>query len=243
MRIVASCLAIALLAACQPPVPNDTQSGVGFESYGDYQKRRALEAKMAVQPAPAPGPVNQLPVTSTPSAGALLLQSQSTVVSAPLNAVTPQPAVSPPVASTVAAAPETGQAPSGNVGISDEQDFGAVASRETIASDKQRIDQNKAQFQQIAPTELPQRSGNSAGPDLIEYAINAPNRLGQPTYKRGRGLFSNTERACARYATPEDAQVAFLKAGGPQRDRKNLDPDGDGFACFWDPTPFQKVRG
>jgi hypothetical protein len=243
MRLIASCLAIALLAACQPPVPNDIQGGVGFESYSDYQKRRALEAKMAVQPAPAPGPVNQLPVTTTPSAGAILLQNQSTIASAPLNAVTPQPAVSPPVPSTVAAAPQIDQAPSSNVGISDEQDFSAVASRETIASDKQRIDQNKAQFQQIAPTELPQRSGNSAGPDLIEYAINAPNRLGQPIYKRNRGLFSNTERACARYATPEDAQAAFLKAGGPQRDRKNLDPDGDGFACFWDPTPFQKVRG
>ena len=134
-------------------------------------------------------------------------------------------------------------AAAGHVGISDEQDFSAVASRETIASDKERIEQNKAQFQQIAPTELPQRKGSSAGPDLIEYAINAPNRLGQPYYKRGRSLFGNSERACARFNTPEEAQMAFLKAGGPQRDRKNLDPDGDGFACYWDPTPFQKVRG
>ena len=35
------------------------------------------------------------------------------------------------------------------------------------------------------------------------------------------------------------AQEAFLKAGGPERDRYGLDPDGDGFACRWDPTPFR----
>ena len=35
------------------------------------------------------------------------------------------------------------------------------------------------------------------------------------------------------------AAEAFLKAGGPQRDSKKLDPDGDGFACGFDPTPFQ----
>ena len=35
------------------------------------------------------------------------------------------------------------------------------------------------------------------------------------------------------------AQEAFLAQGGPQSDRKGLDPDGDGFACDWDPRPFR----
>ena len=38
---------------------------------------------------------------------------------------------------------------------------------------------------------------------------------------------------------PTPAQQAFLEAGGPERDRKGLDPDGDGYACAWDPTPFR----
>ncbi|MCV2865228.1 hypothetical protein [Defluviimonas sp. WL0075] len=141
------------------------------------------------------------------------------------------------VAVAEAAAPEAG-----HVGISDEQDFGAVASRETIESDKQRIAANRSQYQQVAPTALPERTTTSA-PNLISYALNAPSRLGQPYYKRGGLTLSNHERACARYQSPEDAQIAFLKAGGPEKDRKNLDPDGDGFACTWDPRPFQKVHG
>jgi hypothetical protein len=89
---------------------------------------------------------------------------------------------------------------------------------------------------------LPERTGQAASTIIIEYAISAPNRLGQPMYKRGGLALSSSERACGRYATPSEAQEAFLKAGGPQRDPKNLDPDGDGFACTWDPTPFQAAR-
>jgi hypothetical protein len=37
------------------------------------------------------------------------------------------------------------------------------------------------------------------------------------------------------------AQEAFLSEGGPERDRLGVDPDGDGFACRWDPTPFRRA--
>ena len=30
-----------------------------------------------------------------------------------------------------------------------------------------------------------------------------------------------------------------LPCGGPERDPRGLDPDGDGFACDWDPAPFR----
>ena len=50
-------------------------------------------------------------------------------------------------------------------------------------------------------------------------------------------------RACAAYSSPDRAQEDFLASGGPERDRKSLDPDGDGFACAWDPAPFRAVRG
>ncbi|MGB3314964.1 MAG: hypothetical protein WBB85_11170, partial [Albidovulum sp.] len=129
-----------------------------------------------------------------------------------------------------------------NTGISDEQDFSAVSTRETIESDKERIAENRAQYQQIQPSALPTRSGGNAA-RIIEYAVKAPNRLGETIFKRSSLALSNHDRACARYANPEAAQEAFLNSGGPQRDPKNLDPDGDGFACRWDPTPFQKARG
>ena len=61
--------------------------------------------------------------------------------------------------------------------------------------------------------------------------------------RRGSVSADAHQKACLRYPTDDAAQEAFLKAGGPARDPKKLDPDGDGFACDWDPTPFQKARG
>ena len=49
-------------------------------------------------------------------------------------------------------------------------------------------------------------------------------------------------QACAAFASPDQAQIDFLARGGPERDRKGLDPDGDGFACSWNPAPFRKAR-
>jgi len=81
-----------------------------------------------------------------------------------------------------------------------------------------------------------------AGPNLAAYALAAPNRLGEPAYRRGGLKLMSHERSCARYASSDQAQRDFLERGGPARDPRNLDPDGDGFACAWDPTPFQSVR-
>jgi hypothetical protein len=128
-----------------------------------------------------------------------------------------------------------------HAGISDENDFSAVSSRESIESDKQRIERNKANYQVVQPTALPQRTGDTGVSEIVQYAIAAQNRLGEPVYERS-GSPEKQARNCAKYATAEDAQAAFLKAGGPKRDPKGLDSDGDGFACAWDPTPFQKAR-
>jgi hypothetical protein len=130
-----------------------------------------------------------------------------------------------------------------HAGISDENDFQAVSSRETIESDKARMDQNRAAYQQIQPTANPERTGASeAAVDLVQYALKAPNRMGEAIYPRSKIALANSQKACARHASPEAAQQAFLASGGPKRDPKNLDPDGDGFACYWDPTPFQNVK-
>ncbi len=85
-------------------------------------------------------------------------------------------------------------------------------------------------------------TANRSGPNLAAYALSVTNRPGQKIYNRGGIHFTSTLKACAKYVSPDQAQIAFLAAGGPQRDRLNLDPDGDGFACGWDPSAFQSAR-
>lgn len=126
-------------------------------------------------------------------------------------------------------------------GVSDEQDFSAVKSRETIASDKQRIECNREQYVVVQPGALPVRSGTE-GPNIAAFALSTTNAPGQKIYNRPPFYLTSPDKACGKFASPDLAQTAFLAAGGPERDRKALDPDGDGFACSWDPRPFRKAK-
>lgn len=263
--------ALVLLAACAPPPyeqQQQQQQSVGFGNYVQYQKQR--EAALAGQQPPpllaGPGPVNAYagsvaatgaPLSAgtigsvAPAAGAPSMADLAAAgIATPETSVAPAPApvFAGTTATAAAAVPTTSDvavadaAPADNVGISDEQDFSAVSSRQTIESDKARIEQNKAQYQQIQPGALPTRPGEEVSP-VIAYAIAAQNKLGQSVYKRSGLSVSSSEKACQRYASTTEAQEAFLKSGGPKRDAKNLDPDGDGFACRFDPTPFQRGNG
>ncbi len=126
--------------------------------------------------------------------------------------------------------------------ISDEQDFTAVAERETIESDAARIAANRARYEVVEPTDLPQRPGNSMSL-VVEFALATTNPKGQPLYRRSK-LFAEAKfnRNCAKYSSSDLAQEAFLRRGGPKRDPMGMDPDGDGFACYWDPAPFRQAR-
>jgi hypothetical protein len=123
-------------------------------------------------------------------------------------------------------------------GVSDEQDFGAVSSRESIESDKARIEANRAQYVVIQPGALPVRPGDT-GPNIAEYAIVTTNPVGVELYNRPAFYLVNVKAACLKFTSSDLAQQAFLAAGGPNKDPKGLDPDGDGFACDWDPRPFR----
>ncbi len=125
-------------------------------------------------------------------------------------------------------------------GVSDEQDFEAVAARETIESDKARIEQNRAQYQIDQPGALPQRTGQ-VGPSIVEFALATQHPVGVKLFRRSPLRFKKVEVACAPYANDDLAQEAFLAAGGPDRDKLGMDPDGDGYACGWDPTPYRAV--
>lgn len=212
------------LTACETPVP-DSGAGVGFGDYSDYDAAR--EAELAGR-----GPL---------IAGGEL--SDETV-----NSGAPVPTGDSPAANATATAPAPAATPTptpnrNNPGISDEQDFGAVASRETIESDAERRVAQQGAYQVIKPTALPTRTGGSNA-SVVQYALSSNNRVGQSIYRRsslsGQARF---QRNCAKYQSADRAQEAFLKSGGPERDPKGIDPDGDGFACFWDPSPYRLAVG
>lgn len=238
MRASILLLAALGLTACTQNVP-DSGAGVGFESYDSY-----LNRSTAVPPAATAAPLSGF---STDGAAAAIANAEN-------GGVTPiLPPVQQPIAPPLGDVRARGNAPAGIVettsemdavggvaptGVSDEQDFGAVSARETIQSDKARIDANRAKYQVDQPGALPQRSGAS-GPNIVEFAISTSHPLGTQLFKRSKIGFTSAAKACAKFPSPDLAQEAFLNAGGPDRDRKGLDPDGDGFACAWDPTPFR----
>lgn len=128
----------------------------------------------------------------------------------------------------------------GNPGISDENNFDAVGARRSIEDDAARLASNRENYQVISPTDLPERT--STGPNIVAYALSLTHPVGTKMYSR-IGLTTKTrhQKACAKYATSGDAQSAFLSKGGPKKDRFGLDPDGDGYACAWDPAPFRRA--
>ncbi|GAA6192906.1 hypothetical protein DS909_10660 [Phaeobacter gallaeciensis] len=128
-----------------------------------------------------------------------------------------------------------------NPGISDENDFAAVSSRQSIESDAERIARNKEQYQVVTPTAVPERSG-TAQPNIVSYALETTHPVGTSVYTRtGFNLRAKSERNCRAYASADQAQQAFLDSGGPRKDRKALDPDGDGYACDWNPAAFRSA--
>lgn len=127
---------------------------------------------------------------------------------------------------------------SGSASISNEQDFDAVSSRETIESDAQRLERNREQYEVIQPGALPTRT--STGPNIVYYALNTVHNVGDKQYNRiGFNKQARFDKNCARFPSGDIAQLEFLRRGGPRKDSLGLDPDGDGFACYWDPSPYR----
>ena len=124
--------------------------------------------------------------------------------------------------------------------LSDENDFEAVSQRQSIESDAERVEKNRALYVLIEPTSLPRRPGSNV-PSIVEYAIKTTNPVGTQLYSRQLASKTRFDWNCAKYSSQSAAQEAFLVWGGPRVDPKGIDPDGDGFACYWDPKPFRSV--
>ncbi len=212
------------LSACAPEVP-DSAAGVGFGDYESYQSQREAQLSGA-ETLPGAHTVTQIPLDGTEAQAAAdaraLNSGEAPVEASPNN---PAPTV---VASSN--------------GISRENDFDAVSGERSIQDDANLIAQNRSQYQVIQPTDLPARSGNQ-GPNVVDYALKTNHPVGTQLYKRSSFNAQNKyTRNCAKYLTGDQAQMAFLQSGGPERDRYGLDPDGDGYACEWNPAPFRLAR-
>jgi hypothetical protein len=233
MRYLILGLSALAIQACAPTVPDsargipDTGRGVGFGNYADYEAAREAQLTGARTTIAGPGIGAPVPVDSAPLdpvAGDAAANSGVVPLDAsPANAA-------PPLVANAA-------------GISNENNFDAVSSRRDIAADAALIAQNRANYQLVSPTDLPTRSGTSR-PNVVEYALRTNNPRGVALYRRsGFNAEARFRRACAGFASDDLAQEEFLALGGPERDRQGMDPDGDGFACGWDPAPFRAVRG
>lgn len=124
--------------------------------------------------------------------------------------------------------------------LSDEQDFEAVSSRETIESDAERLKAQETERKEFVPVPLPDRIGHS---NVALFALQTAHDVGTEVYERTQ-LFvfeAGVRNRCAEYPDPEAAQHAFLDAGGPEKDELRIDPDGDGFVCGWNPDVYRAL--
>ena len=130
--------------------------------------------------------------------------------------------------------------PEGDGTISNSQNFKVVTARETIASDAAKLEELKKDYEIVQPGATPTRG---SGINLAKYALSQNNPVGQKAYSRSVFNGRRVAKKCAAYISADDAQLDFLRSGGPQNDRRGIDPDGDGYACSWSPAVFRGMLG
>jgi hypothetical protein len=247
MKSLKYLMAATALAACTTPVP-DSGAGVGFGDYSEYVRQREASQQAIGQPLGSITP--QQPVFSTETAAAAIDNAENRTTpptgrvigdtsSAQTLGTVQTTGTRPRGGAPIGIKEESGEM-RGTTGISDEQDFSAVAARETIESDAERLARQRAQYEVVAPTALPQRTGDT-GPNIVQFALSTTHAPGTQLYRRSSLFQKDPLVTCAKYASPDLAQEVFLSKGGPEKDREGLDPDGDGFACGWDPRPFRNA--
>ena len=238
MRFLLCAATIAGLSACGLTIPNsgaepDAGAGVGFQNYAEYEaQKKEREAQLTATHAIPPSNAisDEVPAPTDIGAETLAALNESAGTSTDVT-IDASPANPEPV--TV----------SGETGISGENDFAAVDAQRSIEGDKELIARNRERYKVVATEALPTRTGSDE-PNIVAYALNTRHSLGTQVYSRiGLGTNARHQRNCAKYPSPDRAQAEFLSKGGPNRDRLGLDPDGDGFACSWDPGPFRKALG
>ncbi len=246
IRLVLGACAVLAIAACQPEAPEDSRFGVGFDQTFDDQRANRDAALAAGNGIPAAPSVSAQPLPASGSAAdtaaqttALLAQTSQSGDAESLAAAANNSGVAPIVASPLNPAPAIVD---NATGISRENNFDAVSGQRSIESDAARIAANRAQYEVIQPQALPLRT--DTGPNIVAFALATTHAVGTKVYDRsGFNAKNRYARSCGQYSHQDHAQTAFLAGGGPEKDRSGMDPDGDGFACLWDPSVFRNVSG
>lgn len=118
--------------------------------------------------------------------------------------------------------------------------FQRVVERESIETDRQKLQELSKQRVELEAEPLPART---ADVNLAAFARATSHKIGDKVYRRS-GIRSSSRAAseCRKYRNPDEAQRAFIAAGGPEIDAMRIDPDGDGFVCGWSPIPFRSLK-
>lgn len=254
MRLPLALSALLLASACASNAPysnviDTAGGGVGFSDYAQYMRaqeelsriRRAEAAAARATPSQVGGAG---PVGFQPQGfgTAQTQMPQQAPLGQPIAAT---PLQSQPLPQQVAQVPvqgfDTGQTVAAAAPVSAEQ---GVSTQSFQAQPFGTPTQNRVVRRDFVPqvrvtaAEAP----SASGPNLFMYALSTQHNVGEERYTRRHPLrWRRSEAACAQYPHQDLAQEAFLEAGGPERDTEHMDPDGDGFACWWDPAPFRQA--
>jgi hypothetical protein len=221
MRYLSGSLVLwAILAACAPVQPNDgdqyfdniTPDPASLERKAEEDKLAKAEGQKITTVLPPSGTT----ATSTQTGDTLTIDLSGNEKA--------------PVKTT----------PEGDGSISDSQDFQAVKSRETIASDAAKLEALKSNYEIVQPGDAPTRDSSV---NLAKYALSQTNPVGNKQYTRFAFSSRKAEKNCRVYTSADEAQTDFLKMGGPQKDKRGIDPDGDGYACGWSPAVYRALIG
>jgi len=134
--------------------------------------------------------------------------------------------------------PNTGNGMASDSGVLVLADESQAEQLSLRTADAQALAAAAAERVVIQPGQMPEVV---AGVNIITFARETSNAVGERLYRRPSIRRTNSASQCRKFASADDAQRNFLANGGPQDDPLNLDPNGDGFACRWSPEAYRAL--
>jgi len=238
MRFIHAAGAALLLCACTPEIPD---SAAGFGPMATQRPAPSDISPVIPSPQVVSLPPQQHRPVETPAVAAAPLSATAQPLAAPVAA--PVPMTAAQVARQAGAAQPARQAaqqpePQPSGGIS-EQDFPTLLARGGQGGDGAPRAQGPVTVDPVARQPVPERPADM--PNVVHYALSTTHGVGERRWRRSAVSLQSHQRNCAGFVSADLAQEEFLRRGGPERDPMNLDPDGDGFACWWSPEPFRAM--
>lgn len=198
---------------------------------------------LAEQPDPNAALARDVTATLRATAPAAQPAQIATATPAPVPAPADGAAAPAGPGDAVAAGPTS---PDGDMGIDpNDQSINLALSSQAVQERQRAVAQARreaaaAQRIEIAPQPVPEQNIDA---NVVRFARETTNPVGTKVYNRPRLRDRFQSRSvCRRFSSDDEAQRQFLANGGPENDRYNLDPDGDGFACQFDPEKYRKLK-